>query len=92
MGNVSDHVLTIDRIRSILRRDLKLGEDATIEDDMALAGGDFDLDSLDLLLLLTSIEKEFGIKIVEGSIKREAFSTVASLGAFIDSARAAKSV
>ena len=90
MSDERGHIPTIDRIRVILRRDLKLGEDATIGDNMALAGGEFDLDSLDLLLLLTSIEKEFGIKIVEGTIKREAFSTLATLSAFIDSARATK--
>jgi acyl carrier protein len=91
MSNQTGGTSTIDRIRVILRRDLKLGEDATIGDNMALAGGEFDLDSLDLLLLLTSIEKEFGIKVVEGSIKREAFATLASLSACIESAAAAKS-
>jgi acyl carrier protein len=90
MSSQTGDTPTIDRIRVILRRDLKLGEDATISDHMALAGGEFDLDSLDLLLLLTSIEKEFGIKVVEGSIKREAFATLASLSAFIESAQAAK--
>ena len=87
---MGDDAVTIERIRRILRRDLKLGEDARIDDGMALAGGEFDLDSLDLLLLITNIEKEFGIRIVEGSIKRETFATVATLAAFVDSAIAAK--
>jgi acyl carrier protein len=78
---------TIERIKSILRRDLKLGDGAAIADDMPLAGGDYDLDSLDLLLLIGSMEKEFGIRIVEGSIKREAFASVATLAAFVDGAR-----
>jgi len=51
---------TGDRIKRILRRDLKLPEDARIEDGMPLLGGQFDLDSLDILLLVTSVEKEFG--------------------------------
>jgi len=89
MGNAAGENSTIDRIRVILQRDLKLGDGARIEDGMALAGGEFDLYSLDLLLLITSIEKEFGIRIVDGSIKREAFATVATLAAFIESARAA---
>ena len=81
---------TTDRIKRILRRDLKLGDAATIGDDMPLAGGEFDLDSLDLLLLITNIEKEFGIKVVDGSIKRETFATVTTLASFVESARTAK--
>jgi acyl carrier protein len=76
---------TIERVKTVLRRDLKLGPDVTIADDMPLAGGDFDLDSLDMLLLLTSIEKEFGVRITDGSVGREVFASVATLGAFIES-------
>src|SRR5437762_1070055 len=82
-----DTPATTERIKTILRRDLKLGEDARIADDMPLVGGEFDLDSLDLLLLITSIEKEFGIRIVEGAIRREAFASVATRGRVVDSAR-----
>jgi acyl carrier protein len=89
MENGASETATVDRIRLILRRDLKLGEDARIDETMALAGGEFDLDSLDLLLLITSIEKEFGVKLVDGSIKRETFETVATLAAFVDTARTA---
>src|SRR4051812_35825182 len=53
---------TLERIKTIFRRDLKLGPDIPIADDMPFFGGDVDLDSLDMLLLVTSIEKEFGIK------------------------------
>ena len=90
MGTGSGEPSITERIKVILRRDLKLGDAARIDDHMALAGGEFDLDSLDLLLLITSIEKEFGIRIVEGSIKREAFATVSTLAAFVESARAAR--
>lgn len=89
MESGAGEIPTVDRIRLILRRDLKLGGDARIDDDMPLAGGEFDLDSLDLLLLITSIEKEFGIKLVDRSIRREHFETVATLAAFVDAARAA---
>jgi acyl carrier protein len=85
MGNGSGDHAIIERIKEILRRDLKLGPDAKIEDDMALAGGEFDLDSLDLLLLITSLEREFGIKVKEGSITRESFATVATLASFVQS-------
>ena len=90
MGEASTSGPTIERIKTILRRDLKLGDGAVIGDDMALAGGEFDLDSLDLLLLIGSMEKEFGIRVVEGSIKRESFASVATLAAFVDEARRAK--
>ncbi len=88
MGDKQEAVVTIERIKVILRRDLKLGDDAAIADDMPLAGGEFDLDSLDMLLLITSLEKAFGVKIVEGSITREAFASVRTLAAFIESALA----
>jgi acyl carrier protein len=78
---------TLDRIKLILRRDLKLGEKAVIADTMPLVGGDLDLDSLDMLLLVTSVEKEFGIKIASASIGREVFKTVETLACFIDSQR-----
>jgi acyl carrier protein len=75
---------TSDRIKAILRRDLKLPENAVIEDAMPLVGGQFDLDSLDILLLVTSVEKEFGIKIASEKIGREAFTSVATLSRFVD--------
>ena len=81
---------TTDRVRTIMRRDLKLGPGAELPDDLPLLGGEFDLDSLDMLMLVTSIEKEFGIRVTEGSIGREAFATLATLARFIDDARAAR--
>src|SRR5262245_66260837 len=78
---------SIDRISALMRRDLKLG-DVAISADTPLLGGDFDLDSLDVLLLVTSIEKEFGIKIADGAIGREAFKDVATLASFVEKARA----
>lgn len=77
---------TIDRIAAIMRRDLKLGADVPIAADTPLLGGDFDLDSLDVLLLVTSIEKEFGIKVADGAIGREAFRDVATLAGFVERA------
>jgi acyl carrier protein len=78
---------TIDRIAALMRRDLKLGDDVVITPTTPLFGGDFDLDSLDVLLLVTSIEKEFGIKVADGAIGREAFKDVATLATFVERAR-----
>ncbi len=79
---------TIDRIKTILRRDLKLGADARVDDEMPLAGGEFDLDSLDMLMLVTSVEKEFGFKFQNGQVGRDAFRSVRTLADFVASARA----
>ena len=58
---------TVERVKALLRCDLKLGQDAVLEDETPLMGGEYDLDSLDVLLLVTSVEKEFGIKILPES-------------------------
>lgn len=84
---VSSHS-TIDRLRGIMRRDLKLGPTAQLPPDLALVGGEFDLDSLDMLMLATSIEREFGIKITERSLTRDSFQTLETLAGFIEAARA----
>lgn len=78
---------TTERLKSILRRDLKLGEDAAIPDDMPLAGGEFDLDSLDMLMIVTSVEKEFGIKIDNEQLGRDAFNSIATLARFVEAQR-----
>jgi 3-hydroxyacyl-[acyl-carrier-protein] dehydratase len=71
----------------MIRRDLKLGPDAVIPDDMPFFGADVDLDSLDMLLLVTSIEKEFGIKVPSEAVGREVFQNVATLTTYIQSHR-----
>ncbi len=75
---------TIERVKALLRSDLKLGRDAVIEDDTPLLGGVYDLDSLDVLLIVTSVEKEFGIKIPNESVKKDAFRSISTLARDID--------
>lgn len=72
------------RLETILRRDLKLGPDVPITPDTAMIGGEYDLDSLDVLLLLTSIEKEFQIKIPSEEVQRDAFKNLQSLAGFVE--------
>jgi 3-hydroxyacyl-[acyl-carrier-protein] dehydratase len=79
----------LQRIELILRRDLKLGADIAIPPDMPFFGGDVDLDSLDILLLVTSIEKEFGVKIPSEVVGKEVFQNVGSLARYIETAAAA---
>jgi len=73
----------LEQVRTILRRDLKLGASAHIPDDMPLIGGEMDLDSLDILLLVSSIEKHFGIKIPNEVVGRWAFQNVSTLAKFV---------
>jgi len=87
-GNTTNMATDIDpdilsRIKTILRRDLKLGPDAAIPDDMPFFGGDVDLDSLDMLLLVTSLEKQFGIKVPNEAVGREVFQNVSTLTSYV---------
>ena len=75
---------TVERVKTLLRRDLKLGPDAVIEDDTPLMGGEYDLDSLDVLLIVTSVEKEFGFKIPNESVGKDAFRSITTLASYID--------
>jgi acyl carrier protein len=78
---------TLSQLDNILRRDLKLGSDIPIRTDTPLVGGDHDLDSLDILMLLTSVEKEFNIKIPNDQVRRDVFITVGTLADYIDERR-----
>lgn len=78
----------LDQIKTILRRDLKLGPDAVIADDMPFFGADVDLDSLDMLLLVTSIEKQFGIKVPNEAVGREVFQNVSTLTRYVQQQKA----
>src|SRR3954465_3117350 len=83
MGADVTDPLIVERVKAILRRDLKLGA-APIADDMAFFGGDVDMDSLDILLLVTSIEKEFGIKVPNAAVGKQVFENVGTLSRFVE--------
>ena len=86
MPTAAPHQRTLDRLKEILRRDLKLGPDLPIADDMPLVGSQMDLDSLDMLLLVTHIEKEFGVKIPSQAMGQAVFESVETLARYVDSA------
>lgn len=73
----------LDQIKVLLRRDLKLGPDIPIPDDMPFFGTEADLDSLDILLLLTSLEKQFHIKISSEAVGKEVFQNLGTLAAYV---------
>ena len=71
-------------VREILQVDLKFaGMD--LPDDLPLISGGLALDSLDLLMLVTGIEKRFGHKIAPKKLGKD---TMSSVGVFIDFAHA----
>lgn len=86
MADTVDPVL-LEQIKTILRRDLKLGAAAQIADDMPLVGGEMDLDSLDILLLVSSIEKQFGFKIPSEAVGRWVFQNVATIARYVQDNR-----
>src|SRR5688572_15936266 len=72
-----------ERVKRIIRRDLKLG-DTPIADDMPFFQSEADLDSLDILLLVGSIEREFGLKIASEEVGRTVFENVQTLTDYVE--------
>lgn len=74
---------TYEKIKAILRRDLKLGDSFEITDDMPLVGSELDLDSLDFLMVVTSVEKDHGYKIPNEDIGPDIFTSVQTLAEYL---------
>lgn len=73
------------RLKHLIVTTLKL-EDVTPEqlaDDEPLIGSGLNLDSIDALELVVSLEKEFGIKISSSEESRQALGSVTQLADFI---------
>jgi 3-hydroxyacyl-[acyl-carrier-protein] dehydratase len=66
-----------------MRRDLKLGSDIVIDESTPFVGGDADIDSLDILMLLASVEREFGIRINNEEMGKAVFQNVGTLVDFL---------
>lgn len=64
-----------------------LGDDVELTSETPLFGGDLDLDSLDALLLMQSLEAEFGFKMATEAFGPEVFQNVACLARFVDEQR-----
>jgi len=75
---------TLDHVKAILRRDLKLGDSFELADDAPLGGEDLDLDSLDFLMVVTSVEKELGYKIPNEDIGPAIFTSVDTLAGYLE--------
>jgi 3-hydroxyacyl-[acyl-carrier-protein] dehydratase len=78
---------TFARVEKLMRRDLKLGDHIPIDEELPFFGSNADIDSLDILLLLGSIEKEFGLRIPSEAVGREVFHNVGTLVRYVDEHR-----
>ncbi len=67
-------------VREILETDLKFAG-MELPDDLAMVGSGLMLDSLDLLMLITGIEKRFGHKVARGKLGSK---SMGSIGQFVD--------
>jgi len=75
-----------EKVKDLIIRRLKLEmSPGEIQDDAPLFGGGLGLDSIDALELVVGLEKEFGIKIEDEEVGREAFASVNALVRFIQS-------
>lgn len=61
----------------------------SIADDSPLFGSGLGLDSIDALELVVAIEQNFGIKVADGEVGKEAFASVTALADFIEKKQAA---
>lgn len=88
MGNfevyTSDVTPTREQVKAtvteLIQVDLKF-DGMEVTDELQLVGGGLALDSLDLLMLVTGIEKRYGHKIPHKKLGRETMETV---GKFVD--------
>ncbi len=71
------------RVKDVLRRDLKLGPDVAMADDMPLFNGAVDIDSLDLLLVVSSLEREFKVRIPSEAVGEATFRSVETLARYV---------
>jgi 3-hydroxyacyl-[acyl-carrier-protein] dehydratase len=78
-----DRSAVLDRVKTIMRRDLKLGSDITIDESTPFVGGEADIDSLDILLMVASVEREFGMRITNEDMGRRMFQNVGTLTDYV---------
>lgn len=84
MPTVDTQPTTLDRVAAVVRRDLKVPPAMTLDPDAPLIGGRMDIDSLDLLLVVVSLDKEFGVKIASPAMGREVFASLRALSQYVD--------
>jgi acyl carrier protein len=74
------------RVRSILRDTLQLGERAArLDAGTALLGAIPELDSMAVVTVITALEDQFGFVVEDDEISGETFATFGSLVQFVES-------
>ena len=75
----------IPRLKQLIVTTLKLEDvsPADLADDEPLIGSGLNLDSIDALELVVTLEKEFGVKIRSSEESRQALASVAHLAEYI---------
>lgn len=84
MPNTRHNTQILHQVKAILRRDLKIEDRIEITDDMPLFGSELDLDSLDFLAVVTSIEKDLGYRIPNEDLNKGLFESVRSLATYLE--------
>ncbi|MEQ8232879.1 MAG: phosphopantetheine-binding protein [Gammaproteobacteria bacterium] len=80
---------TLDELRDLLGRVLKLGNRASsLEADSPLHGALPELDSMAVIEVIVEIEDSFDIRFEDDEVTAETFATVGTLVALIDGKRA----
>jgi len=80
MGDVP----VIERVKQMLVRQLNLKKQPEeIGDDTALFGGEFELDSIDVLEIVVGIEKEFGVRISDRAVGERVIKTPRTIAEFV---------
>ena len=77
------------RVKQMLVRQLNLKKrPEEIADDAALFGGEFELDSIDVLEIVVGIEKDFGVRISDRAVGEKVIKTPRSIADFVGGAAA----
>jgi acyl carrier protein len=77
---------TLERVRSILRDTLSLGERAQLlTPESTLLGGLAEFDSMAVVSVVTMLEDELGITVNDDELSADVFASVGSLVNFVDS-------
>ena len=73
------------QLKQIVARGLRLPDDAvaSLRDDQPLMGGEFEIDSIDILQIILEIERHFGIKLVTGKFEHEEWASIDCLAAAV---------
>ena len=77
----------LQQVQQLIRRDLKLSATEPLPPEMPLFGSDIDLDSLDMLLLVTSLERTFGVRVPNEAIGKEVFHSVGAMARYVQANR-----